>query len=151
MAGSYVGTAYVHVVPSAKGFVKALAGDSARAGSEGAKAFGASFGGATGALKGAVSAVGKVVGATVKATVAGGAAMAGAFGVAAKGALDAYATYEQVKGGVETLFKDAAPAVIAASREAYTSAGMSANEYMSTVTSFSASLINSLGGDTAKC
>lgn len=149
MAG-YVGTAYVRVVPAAKGFVKSVAGESSKAGTEGGKAFEGAFGSSLGPLNGALGAVKGAISGVVKATVAGGAAMAGAFGVAAKSALDAYATYEQVKGGVETLFKDAAPAVIQNAQAAYKSAGMSANAYMTTVTGFSASLLKSLGGDTAK-
>lgn len=66
-----------------------------------------------------------------------------------KVALDSYADYEQLVGGVETLFKDSAGVVQAYADEAYKSAGMSANEYMETVTSFSASLLQGLGGDTA--
>lgn len=66
-----------------------------------------------------------------------------------KVALDSYADYEQLVGGVETLFKDSADVVQAYADEAYKSAGMSANEYMETVTSFSASLLQGLGGDTA--
>ena len=61
-----------------------------------------------------------------------------------------YAEYEQLVGGVETLFKKSADTVKQYASEAYRSAGLSANEYMSTVTSFSASLLQSLGGDTAK-
>ena len=57
---------------------------------------------------------------------------------------------EQQVGGVETLFKDSANTVIANANKAYKTAGMSANNYMETVTSFSASLLQSLGGDTAK-
>lgn len=67
-----------------------------------------------------------------------------------KQALDSYAEYEQLVGGVETLFKDSAPIVQQYANDAYKTAGMSANEYMETVTSFSASLISSLDGDTAK-
>ena len=65
-----------------------------------------------------------------------------------KKALDSYADYEQLVGGVQTLFKDNADTVIAYSQRAYRTAGLSANEYMETVTSFSASLLQSLGGDT---
>lgn len=61
-----------------------------------------------------------------------------------------YADLEQNIGGIETLFKDSAKAVIDNSKKAYETAGMSANEYMETVTGFSASLLQSLGGDTEK-
>lgn len=61
-----------------------------------------------------------------------------------------YADVEQSVGGVETLFKDSADTVIANAKRAYKTAGMSANEYMENVTSFSASLLQSLGGNTKK-
>ncbi len=67
-----------------------------------------------------------------------------------KSSLDVVANMEQQVGGVETLFKDSANAVIDNANRAYKTAGMSANNYMETVTSFSASLLQSLGGDTAK-
>ncbi len=67
-----------------------------------------------------------------------------------KQALESYADYEQLVGGVETLFKDSAGTVENYANNAYKTAGLSANEYMETVTSFSASLLQSLNGDTAK-
>lgn len=66
-----------------------------------------------------------------------------------KQAIDSYGDYEQLVGGVETLFKDSAGTVQQYAQNAYKSAGLSANEYMETVTSFSASLLQSLGNDTA--
>lgn len=85
---------------------------------------------------------------TVGKTVAAGAAV-GATAVTAltKQAVSAYADYEQLVGGVDTLFKDASDAVQEYAADAYKTAGMSANDYMETVTSFSASLIQSLKGD----
>ena len=65
-----------------------------------------------------------------------------------KTALSSVGALEQNVGGVETLFGDTADAVIAAADRAYQTAGMSANDYMSTVTSFSASLLQSLSGNT---
>ena len=65
-----------------------------------------------------------------------------------KQALEQYAEYEQLVGGVETLFKQSADIVMGYAENAYKTAGLSANEYMNTVTSFSASLLQSLGGDT---
>ena len=62
----------------------------------------------------------------------------------------AYADYEQLVGGVDTLFKDSSKKLQEYADQAYKTAGMSANEYMSTVTSFSASLLQSLGNDTQK-
>lgn len=67
-----------------------------------------------------------------------------------KQAVDSYANYEQLVGGVETLFKDSAPIVEQYANNAFKTAGMSANQYMDTVTSFSASLLQGLNGDTAK-
>lgn len=81
---------------------------------------------------------------------AAGAAI-GAAGVAlVKEAFDLYASYEQLAGGVETLFGDAAESVKKNADEAFKTAGLSANDYMETVTGFSASLINAMGGDTEK-
>lgn len=72
------------------------------------------------------------------------------FGALAKSALDSKASLEQNLGGVETLFKKNAQSVIDNANKAYKTAGLSANAYMETVTSFSASLLQSLGGDTKK-
>jgi len=65
-----------------------------------------------------------------------------------KQAVSAYADYEQLVGGVETLFKNSASLVEKYADNAFKTAGMSANTYMENVTSFSASLLQSLGGDT---
>jgi hypothetical protein len=67
-----------------------------------------------------------------------------------KQAVENYAEYEQLVGGVETLFKKSADTVMNYANNAYKTAGLSANQYMETVTSFSASLIASLNGDTVK-
>lgn len=68
----------------------------------------------------------------------------------ATSAIKSYAEYEQLVGGVETLFKKNASVVQGYAEQAYKTANMSANKYMETVTSFSASLLQGLGGDTAK-
>ena len=78
------------------------------------------------------------------------AGVATAFGVMTKNALDSYASLEQNIGGIETLFKDSSQKVIDSAKNAYKTAGLSANAYMETVTSFSASLLQSLGNDTKK-
>lgn len=96
----------------------------------------------TGLGKGA-AAVGKAVGAGM---VVAGTAVAGL----ATQSIQAYANYEQLVGGVDTLFKESSGKVQEYARNAYKTAGLSANEYMETVTSFSASLLQSLGGDTEK-
>lgn len=101
-----------------------------------------------------VSKVGSVVGSvvTTAAQVTTAAVGVASAGVAAltKSAVENYAEYEQLVGGVETLFKDSASTVQWYALNAYKTAGMNANEYMDTVTSFSASLLQGLGGDTAK-
>ena len=74
--------------------------------------------------------------------------VAGGIVALTKAAVENYAEYEQLVGGVETLFKNSADTVQKYAANAYKTAGLSANEYMSTVTSFSASLLQSLGGDT---
>ena len=65
-----------------------------------------------------------------------------------KSSVDAFADYEQLTGGIETLFKGAYSKVMTYAEEAYKTVGISANEYMQNVTTFSAALISSLGGDT---
>jgi len=69
-------------------------------------------------------------------------------GKLAKDSIQAYADFEQLSGGVDKLFGGAADAVMEAAGEAYKTAGLSANDYMESVTGFSASLISGLGGDT---
>ncbi|WP_312185031.1 phage tail protein [Lactococcus raffinolactis] len=90
----------------------------------------------------------------LKVVGAGMVAVAGVAGAAAVGlskkVIGAYAEYEQLVGGVDTLFKEASSKVQGFADNAYKTAGMSANVYMETVTGFSASLIQSLGGDTQK-
>lgn len=93
----------------------------------------------------------KKLGATAgKAFLAIGAAAATATVAITKMAVSAYADYEQLVGGVETLFKGSAQKVIDYANDAFYTAGVSANEYMQQVTSFSASLIRSTAGDTDK-
>ncbi|WP_455758604.1 hypothetical protein [Ruminococcus champanellensis] len=87
-----------------------------------------------------------VAGAFAAAYAAAGAAVAGL----TKTAVENYADYEQLVGGVETLFKDSADTVMDYANAAFETAGLSANAYMETVTSFSASLLQSLGGDTVE-
>lgn len=91
----------------------------------------------------------KVADATSGLSKVAGAGLAAAGGAVVK-IVDAYADSEQLIGGVETLFKDSAGEIKRSAANAYQTAGLSANEYMETVTSFSASLISSLAGDTRK-
>lgn len=83
-----------------------------------------------------------------QAIVAGVKAVAGAVKNIGEAAIQSYGEYEQLVGGVETLFKSSADTVMQYAANAYQTAGMSANEYMTTVTAFSASLLQSMGGDT---
>ena len=83
-----------------------------------------------------------------QAIVAGVKAVAGAVKNIGEAAIQSYGEYEQLGGGVETLFKSSADTVMQYAANAYQTAGMSANEYMTTVTAFSASLLQSMGGDT---
>ena len=99
---------------------------------------------------GVLSKMGGVAKGVGKSVAIGLGAVGTAVGFIGKQAVASYADYEQLVGGVETLFKDNADAVIANASRAYTSAGLSANDYMQTVTSFSASLLQSVGGDTVK-
>lgn len=85
-----------------------------------------------------------------KVAVAATGAMAVGVSKVVKDATAAYADYEQLVGGVETLFKQSSDTILQYADNAYKTAGLSANECMDTVTSFSASLLQSLGGDTAK-
>ena len=97
----------------------------------------------TGKIGSGLATAAKVGAAAVGAAAAGIAALT-------KASVDQYAEYEQLVGGVETLFKDSSNTVMQYAKNAYKTAGMSANEYMSTVTSFSASLIGSLATTTEK-
>lgn len=90
------------------------------------------------------------IGTIAKVTAAGFTAAAAGVAAISKQAVESYADYEQLVGGVETLFKDSAGKVQEYANQAFKTAGMSANEYMETVTGFSASLLQSLGGDTEK-
>ncbi len=132
--------AYVQIIPSADGIkgrlTEVLGGEADSAGAAAGERAGASFGNA---FKGLAS-----VG--LAAVTTAGAAV----GALTKGAVEGYADYEQLSGGIETLFKNSAGVVEKYAENAYRTAGLSANEYMETVTSFSASLLQSLGGDTDK-
>lgn len=101
---------------------------------------------------GQISGIGsKITGALGTAAKVGSAAVAalGAATIAVgKTALDAYANYEQLVGGIDTLFGQSSAKMQQYAANAYKTAGVSANRYMEISTSFAASLINSLGGDT---
>lgn len=101
-------------------------------------------------VKSGFSKIGSIAGAAltgVTAAVGGAATALAGLGTAS---VNSYADLEQNIGGIETLFKGSADKVIKNAENAYKTAGMSANQYMETVTGFSASLLQSLGGDTEK-
>ena len=125
--------AYVQIIPSADGIKGKLT--SALGG--GASAAGSSAGGIAG------GALAKTMLAAVAAAKIGEKIVQG---IAA--AVEEGAGLEQSIGGIETLFQDSSDIVLKNAREAYRTAGLSANEYMESVTSFSASLLQGLGGDT---
>lgn len=137
---SELAKAYVQIIPTAEGIQgnleKLLGPEAEKVG----KSAGARL---SGALGGAMKVARKVA-------VAGVAAASAALVKVGKDAVAAYADFEQLVGGVETLFGASANQVKSYAADAYKTAGMSANQYMATVTGFSASLIQSLGGDTAK-
>ena len=92
----------------------------------------------------------KLAGISLKALTVGITGAATAIGALVTKSVSAYANYEQLVGGVDTLFKESSSTVQKYAKNAYKTAGLSANAYMETATSFSASLIQSLGGDTKK-
>ena len=94
--------------------------------------------------KGIFTVAENVVKVSAAATTAGAAAVSALTTLAVK----SYADYEQLVGGVETLYKDSAAKVQQYAADAYKTAGLSANEYMNTATTFAAALVSSLGGDT---
>ena len=98
-------------------------------------------------IKGGLGTAAKAGVAALGAALASAATGAVALG---KAALESYSQYEQLVGGVDKLFQDASPKLQEYAANAYQTAGMSANQYMEQATSFSAALINSLGGDTQK-
>lgn len=130
-AGTELAKAYVQIIPSADGvkgkIQEALGGEAESAG----KSAGASVGS-------------NLIGTLKKALVVAG------IGAAIKESIEAGAELQQSIGGIETLFKDNADTVKQYAADAYKTAGLSANDYMQSVTGFSASLLQGLGGDTAK-
>ena len=101
-------------------------------------------------LKSAAGKVGDVLAGIGKAATVGIGAASTALTTLTKKSLDAVADFEQLKGGVEKIFSDSAGKVLDYANQAFSTAGLSANEYMETVTSFSASLLQSLDNDTEK-
>lgn len=106
--------------------------------------------GISGKVQSGLGKLGSIAGTAMKGVSVVVGAAATAIGGLVTASVNAYAEYEQLVGGVDTLFKNSSQKLQSYADEAYKTAGMSANEYMSTVTSFSASLLQSLGGDTEK-
>lgn len=149
-----VGSAYVTLMPSMRGFANDIKAQFGQAGTEGGKSFGSGLGSGifagSGAAKSALSSIGEAAATAGKLAVAGFTAVTGAVSAIGGAALGAYADYEQLAGGVDTLFGSSASTLKAYADEAYRTAGMSANQYMTQATSFAASLVQSVGGNTAK-
>lgn len=124
---SDIGKAYVQIVPSAKGLEGAISGQ----------------------LDGEASKAGQSAGTSIVSTLKKVFIAAG-IGKALLSTLTEGGKLQQSLGGIETLFKDNADRVKGYAKEAYRSTGLSANAYMENVTGFSASLLQSLGGDTKK-
>jgi phage-related protein len=145
--GTQLGKAYVQIVPSMQGLASELRrafGDSMPDGHK----FGSSLGGKV--VSGFGNTIKKGFALAAKAGIATISAASAGIGAIVKSSASAYADYEQNIGGIETLFKDNADTVVKYASEAYKTAGLSANDYMQNVTSFSASLLQGLGGDTAQ-
>ena len=127
MAGTEIAKAYVQIIPSADGIkgrlTEELGGEAESAGNSAGLNI-------AGAIKGAIAAAG--IGALIKSTLSEGSAL------------------QQSIGGIETLYKESSDTMIKYANEAYKTAGMSANNYMQTSTSFAAALLKGVGGDTAK-
>ena len=109
--------------------------------------FGSQIDGAVNSASAKFAGLAKAAGAVA---LAAGTAVAGGMVAIGKMALDSYSQYEQLSGGVDKLYGDAADKLRGYAQEAYRTAGMSANQYMEQATSFSAALVSSLGGDVDK-
>ncbi len=104
--------------------------------------------GKTDNFRGELGKLGSLASTAMKSVAVGAGAAVASVGALTKSAIESYSSYEQLAGGVETLFKDSAKTVKDYADNAYKTSGLSANEYMETVTSFAASLLQGLGGDT---
>lgn len=143
MATGSLGTAWIQIKPSTKGMtaeirkeLEGIAPDIEKSGSK---------------VSGAFSKMGTLAGNALKAGIAlaGASAVAGVI-ASVKSSIANFANYEQLVGGVDTLFKNSSNQIQKYASDAYKTAQMSANQYMETVTGFSASLLQSLSGDTEK-
>ena len=129
------GKAVIDIYPSMKGFKSSVNSELKAVGAAGTKTGTHLKSALTGAFKAAAASAAAVTAVTVK---------------IGKDAFQAYGQFEQLTGGVNKLFGESADAVMKNAQAAFKTAGMSANQYMDNVMKFSASLIQSLGGDTVK-
>ena len=149
-----VGSACITLMPSMDGFAGKICGEFGSTGSKAGNAFGNTMtAGIDGGVKrssGLLAGLGTVARGVGTAAAAGMTALTGAVTAIGGAALSAYADYEQLVGGVDTLFGSASGQLQAYAADAYKTCGMSANQYMTQATSFAASLVSSCGGDVAK-
>lgn len=149
-----VGSACITLMPSMKGFAGSICSEFGDTGSKAGKSFGDSMAsGVDGGVKrssGLLSGLGTVASGVGTVAVAGMGALTTAVTAIGGAALSAYADYEQLVGGVDTLFGSAFGTLQGYAADAYRTCGMSANQYMEQATSFAASLVSSCGGDVAK-
>lgn len=146
-----IGTAYIKIAPNLAGVSGQIRKGLAGTGTDFSKQFakeatngsGSMFDGIGSKIGGVFSGIGK---AAVAGLAVGGTALAG---LGAQ-AVNAFADFEQLEGGIQTIFGKSAPQVMANAQQAFKTAGMSANDYMKNVSSFSSSLLQSVGGDTEK-
>lgn len=135
-----VANAYVQIIPSAKGIKEGITDAIAPAGAAAGERVNKGFLGALSGLGAKVAQAAKV------AAIGAGTTMA----AVTAAAVNSYADYEQLVGGIETLYGDAADRVLANAQNAFRTAGQSANQYMETATSFAGALLQSVGGDAAE-
>ena len=149
-----VGSACITLMPSMDGFAGKICGEFGSTGSKAGNAFGNTMtAGIDGGVKrssGLLAGLGTVARGVGTVAAAGMTALTGAVTAIGGAALSAYADYEQLVGGVDTLFGSASGQLQAYAADAYKTCGMSANQYMTQATSFAASLVSSCGGDVAK-
>lgn len=149
-----VGSACITLMPSMDGFAGKICGEFGSTGSKAGNAFGNTMtAGIDGGVKrssGLLAGLGTVARGVGTVAAAGMTALTGAVTAIGGAALSAYAEYEQLVGGVDTLFGSASGQLQAYAADAYKTCGMSANQYMTQATSFAASLVSSCGGDVAK-
>lgn len=149
-----VGTAFVTLMPSMSGFAGKVASEFGGAGTKAGKSFGDSMTSGVGAAVdrsgGLIGRLGTIARGVGVVAAAGMTALTGAVTAIGGAALSAYADYEQLVGGVDTLFGSASGQLQAYAADAYKTCGLSANQYMTQATSFAASLVSSCGGDVSR-